>query len=198
MLHASYTMQIHQKLNESCSTVVSLPIHYCFSPCVWCVPPCGAFGLGAPGLFSSRLLSRAFASPPFSFPGPVLFHPSILALPSRWPCLGRSCPQSSSSSPPQRRPLPQGVGPLCPPHRTGPSPFPSPGGLAFPHAGNGFMPRPPWWALWGRPRWLPMLGGFERVRWFGLDLVALGLKLKLRDLGERHSLGMRWLGKSFE
>ena len=32
----------------------------------------------------------------------------------------------------------------------------------------------------------------------GLDLVALGLDLKLRDLGERHSLGMRWLSKLLE
>ena len=32
----------------------------------------------------------------------------------------------------------------------------------------------------------------------GLDLVALGLDLKLGDLGERHCLGMRSLGKLLE
>ena len=177
------------KLNESCATVVSLPIPSCFSPCVRCVLPCCAFGLGALVLFSSQLLSRAFAPPLFSFPSPALFHPTFFALPSRWPCLGGSCLQSSSSSAPNRRPLQRGVGPLCPPHGTGPSPFLSRGGLAFPYAGNGSMPRPPWWASPGGPRWLPTLGGLELVRWFGVGLGCFGVGLEVAGLGGKAFLG---------
>ena len=174
------------KLNESCTTVVSLRI-----------PSCGAFGLGALGLFSSRLLSRAFASPLFSFPCPALFHPSPFALPSRWSCLRRSCPQSSSPSPPDQRPLPRGVRPLCPPHGNGPSPFPSRPGLASLYAGNGSMSWPPWWASRGRPRWLPTLGGFERVRCFRVGLDCFGVGLEVAGLGGRAFLGHEMVEEIF-
>ena len=177
------------KIERKLHYVVSLPIPSCSSPCVRCVPPCGAFGLGPLALFSSRLLLRAFVPPLFSFPCPALFNPSFLALPSRWPCLWPSCLQSSSSSPPHRRPVPRGVGPLCPPHGTRPSPFLSRGGLAFPYAGLGSMPRPPWWASWGRPRWLPTLGGFERVRWFRVGLGCFGVGLEVAGLGGKAFLG---------
>ena len=138
--------------------------------------------------FFSASFAR-FAPPLFSFPCPALFHPSVLALPSRWPCLARSCPESSSSSPTHRHPPLRGVGPLCPSHGTGPSPFPSRGGLAFPYAGIGSMPRPPWWASGGRPRWLPMLGGFERVRWFGVGLGCFQVGLDVAGLGGKALLG---------
>ena len=138
--------------------------------------------------FVSASFARFCSSAPL-FSLSALFHPSFLALPSRWPCLGRSCPQSSSSSPPHRRPLPRGVGPLCPFHGTGPSSFPSPGGLAFPYAGNGSLPRPPWWASWGRPRWLPTLGGLERVCWFGVGLGCFAVRLEVAELGGKAFLG---------
>ena len=51
------------------------------------------------------------------------------------------------------------------------------------------MPRPPWWASWGRLRWLPTLGRFERVRWFGVGLGCFGVGLEVAGLGGKAFLG---------
>ena len=177
------------KLNESCTTSYHCPYLLAL------LLVCGAFLRAVLSVlallvlfllcfFRALLLLRSSL-----FLVPLFSHPSFLALPSRWPCLGRSCPQASSSSPPHRRPLPRVVGPLCPPHGTGPFPFPSLGGLAFPCAGIGSMPRPPWWASWGRRRWLPALGGFECVRWFGVGLGCFGVGLEVAGLGAKAFLG---------
>ena len=67
--------------------------------------------------------------------------------------------------------------------------FLSRGSLAFAYAGNGSMPRPPWWASWGRPRWLPTLGGLERVCWFAVGLGCFEIGLEVAGLGGKAFLG---------